>query len=108
MSDTNIQRLIGESIKGESAFERMTGVSRGLADSFEKIQHAIREATRRAKLPTVKPHWAVKRGEIYYFDGVPYAHPSTIMWLENNGRTPLWSSSTLGERELQRDRRRHA
>lgn len=107
MPDTEIQRLIEKSIKGESAFERMAGVTRGLAESFEEAQRMIREATRRAKLATIKPHWSVQRDAIYYFDGVPHAHPSTIMRLENNGRTPLWSAATLGERELRRDRRRH-
>lgn len=35
-------------------------------------------------------------------------HPSMAMRLRNHGRTPFFTAYSIGERELQRDRRRRA
>lgn len=59
--------------------------------------------------------WMVERDQMYMATDPalhPHApvvlmHPSDVMRLKNNGRTPFWSKRTLGDRELERDRRRH-
>jgi hypothetical protein len=50
--------------------------------------------------------WFVPRGTVVAVAGRACIHPSDLMRMRNRGRTPLWSGRTLGERELQRDRRR--
>jgi hypothetical protein len=53
--------------------------------------------------------WHVGRGVVLQVVGRgPVMHPSDLLRLRNRGRTPFWSANTLGERELQRDRRRRA
>lgn len=48
----------------------------------------------------------IPRDAVYVIEGKRYVHPSMMMRIQNGGRVPLWSQRTLGDRELQRDRRR--
>lgn len=72
----------------------------------EDLQRAV-EQVRAHQRTTPVESWFIPRDQVYVFEGRPLVHPSTMMMLQNNGRVPFWSQRTLGEREMQRDRRRH-
>lgn len=78
-----------------------------LTDAFADFTAKIQQSQEALERMTLRESWFVGRDEVIFFEGRPYAHPSTVMRLRNNGRTPLWSARSLGERELRRDRRRH-
>lgn len=78
-----------------------------LTDAFADLTVLINRTREKLERVTLRESWYVKRDEIVLVEGKPYVHPSLMMKLKNNGRTPFWTERSLGERELRRDRRRH-
>jgi hypothetical protein len=91
-----------------------------LADAMADFTRVVREASRKAADYAagveIRESWMVPRDTIMVFSdtGIPgatsghFAHPLTVMRLRNNGRVPLHSAYTSGNRELERERRLRA
>ncbi len=50
---------------------------------------------------------SVERGKMYKLAGMIVVHPSTMMWARH-GHLSILSRRTLGQRELERDRRKYS